>query len=430
MPSTRSDPRPTIRAVITALLPLLLVLSLAACSTEDDDPAVPSADTNDDERTGETEPALDVAAALARALRRRADAVRSGDQAAFEAGVSGTDPDFVRTQSMYLTNLEQLPLGQFDYRLDRNSIVRSARGYWATVDVTLELEGYDERPVVTRDRYLFRPQADGRLALASVTNPAWERQNRIDPQPWDLGPITVRSGAGVLGVFDAGSAVQADGLVSEAERGITEVAAEVPFVWDPNVVLFALSDADFMSSLEDVPGGEPLNLDAVTFQVPARPGSRRIADTRIVLNPRMVAGAEPGRGRLVRHELTHVAVGDRAAGVPTWLIEGLAEYVSVRPLPPEDRAISEAALAAAEAGLSGLPSDEEFAGPTSAASYGVAWWVCEYLARSYSESILWSLLEVMPEKGEEVALADLLVTDEAALARRAGRLMLATYQQD
>ncbi len=116
--------------------------------------------------------------------------------------------------------------------------------------------------------------------------------------------------------------------------------------------------------------------------------------------------------------------------MPTWLSEGLAEYVSVRPIPPEDRAISGAALSAAEAGLSTLPSDEEFAGPTSAASYGVAWWVCEYLADSYSESILWSLLEVMPEKGADAALADLLVTDEAALARRAGRLMLATYQQD
>ena len=97
---------------------------------------------------------------------------------------------------------------------------------------------------------------------------------------------------------------------------------------------------------------------------------------------------------------------------------------------PEDRAISGAALAAAEAGLSALPTDGDFAGPDAEAGYGIAWWACEYLASAYTESILWSLLDGMAEGRPDDALQDLAGMDEAELARRAGDLMLDTYRPE
>ena len=227
----------------------------------------------------------------------------------------------------------------------------------------MQLDGYDARPVVTPDRYLFTPRGKGRYAVASVTDRAWESGNELNPQPWDLGPITVRTGSGVLGVFDAGSEASAGAVVAEVEEGVSAVAAEIPYEWDDGVVLYALDDPAFLSGLDNVPGSDPLSLDAVSFEVMARPDARQVASTRFVLNPDVLAGAGPGRGRLIRHELTHVALGSRADDVPTWLSEGLAEYVSVRPMAPEDRAISGAALAAAKAGLSALPTDGDFGGP-------------------------------------------------------------------
>jgi hypothetical protein len=426
MPRKPPDQSPWRRAV--ALVPLLL----AGCSSDE---APAPADRPRQERKAEKqkkEPRrqVDVTPALARTLRERAAAVRSADRAAFLAGVARGDPGFVADQTTYLDNLDQLPLARFGYSLEPTSVARSGRGYWATVEVTMQLDGYDVRPVVTPDRYLFTPQGKGRYAVASVTDQAWESGNALDPQPWDLGSITVRTGNGVLGVFDAGSEASADSVMAEVEQGVSAVAAEIPYEWNDGVVLYALDDPTFLSGLDSVPGSDPLSLDAVSFEVMARPDARQVASTRFVLNPDVVAGAGAGRGRLIRHELTHVALGSRADRVPTWLSEGLAEYVSVRPMAPEDRAISGAALAAAEAGLSELPTDRDFAGPVSEAGYGIAWWACEYLASAYTESILWTLLDAMPEGRPDDVLQDLLALEEAELARRAGDLMLDTYRPE
>ena len=419
-----------------ALFPLLL----AGCSSEEPptpgDRARPEKQAEKQaEKKARPPRQVDVAPALARTLRERAAAIRSGDQTGFLAGVARGDAGFVADQTAYLVNLEQLPLSRFGYSLDPTSVVRSGRGYWATVEVTMKLDGYDTRPVVTPDRYLFTRQGKGRFAVASVTDQTWESQNQLDPQPWDLGPITVRTGNRVLGIFDAGSQASAGALVPEVEEGVSAVAAEIPYEWDDGVVLYALDDPSFLSGLDNVPGADPLSLDAVSFEVMARPDARTVASTRFVLNPAVLdreglADAGAGRGRLIRHELTHVALGSRADQVPTWLSEGLAEYVSVRPMAPEDRAISGAALAAAKAGLSALPTDGDFAGPGAEAGYGIAWWACEYLASAYTESILWSLLDGMAEGRPDDALQDLAGMDEEELARRAGDLMLDTYRPE
>jgi hypothetical protein len=407
------------------MVPLLLV----GCS--DDEAPTPTERPRHDRKAVKTEKPrrqVDVTPALAAALRHRAAAVRGADQAAFLAGVARGDGGFVDDQRTYFANLRQLPLARFGYSLDPRSVARSGRDYWATVRVTMQLDGYDSLPVLTPDRYRFTPRGKGRYVVASVTDRAWESHNDLDPQPWDLGPILVHTGSRVLGIFDPGSAASAGAVVAEVEQGISAVAAEIPYEWDDGVVLYALDDPSFLSGLDNVPGSDPLGLDAVSFEVMARPDAREVASPRFVLNPDVISGAGPGRDRLIRHELTHVALGSRADHAPTWLSEGLAEYVSVRPLAPEDRAISGDALAAAEAGLSSLPTDRDFEGTGAEGSYGISWWACEYLASAYTETVLWSLLDAMPEGRPDDVLRDQLGMDEAELARRAGDLMLDTYR--
>jgi hypothetical protein len=140
---------------------------------------------------------------------------------------------------------------------------------------------------------------------------------------------------------------------------------------------------------------------------------------------------QPGRerDRLVRHELTHVAIGTRDDGVPVWLSEGLAEYVSVRPLPPQDRRIPEAAVVAAKNGVDDLPDDALFNDVDSEAHYGLSWWAVEYVADAYGKDVPWLMLDAMAQPGADPdeVLREQFGTSTHELAEQADRLILQLY---
>lgn len=381
-----------------------MLSACAGCSGSDEEPD-PSSDVAP----------RDVVHALERALDARARVVRRADAEAFERLVGG-GRGFRDQQDTWFGNLTQLPIARLSYRADPGSLVRDGDAYLITVTESLQLDGYDAEPVTSQSRYRFAPapRHPGRLLLTRVTE--------ADPQPWDEGPVEVREGEGVLGVFDASSVDQAPELIASVEAGIATVAAEVPYAWSGTVVVYALSDPAFLEGLDDVPGDDPGDLDAVAF--PAGGG------TRFVLNPRMIDQPGRERDRLVRHELTHVAVGTHDDEVPVWLSEGLAEYVSVRPLAPEDRRIPEAAVAAAEAGSSDLPDDATFNDADSDAHYGLAWWAVEYVADAYGEDAPWLLLDAMAAPGADpdAVLRGRFATSTRELARQADKMILALYE--
>ncbi|GAA1479267.1 hypothetical protein GCM10009623_37130 [Nocardioides aestuarii] len=397
------------------------VLVLAGCSL-DPAPAGPAA-------TGAasgTRVAPEAARGIAALLDRRAAAVRRGDAAAYGRGVGGSRA----RQDRWFDNVVQLPASTVGFSLEPASLVRDGDGWWGTVRVELRLRGYDAMPVVTRDRYRF--VRDGRrFRVTSMTDAAWERRNRVQPQPWDLERVVVRERAGVLGMFDAGSADRADELVSAVADAVATIGPRLPIAWDGRVVVYALSDPAFVSGLEGVPGGDPLAVDGLAFPVVAGPdgaGASEVASTRVVLNPRILSVPEASRDRLLRHELVHVALGERDDRIPVWLSEGLAEYLSVQTLPTSERLVPAEALTAARRGLSALPDGETFNGPASQANYGVAWWVCEAVAETWGEQMLWTLVEELDGVADPVRrLEQLLGVDEQRLLDDAARMMLATY---
>lgn len=429
----------TARRRVAAALSSLLVIGTAACSEDSAPPDPPDPSTTSDSGgASAVEIPPDLGRSFTRLLNRRAAALLSGDRVSFAQGLVRSDEGFVAEQAAYFDNLGQLPIGELSFELDPASLVRSEDDYWGVVEVTLQLEGFDRAPVVSMDRYRFSPLgAHGRrFGLSSVTDAEWEARNDSFPQPWDTDPVEVRSGVGVLGIFDAGSVQEADALIASVERGISEVAARVPYDWSRSVVVYALSDTDFMFSIEDPPGGHPERLDGVAFPVEASPTGDDVAATRFVLHPRMLDRPRLERDRLVRHELTHVAIGEHDDGAPVWLSEGLAEYVSVRALAPQDRRVADAAIAAAKGGLvTELPDDETFNGPDSALHYGVAWWACEYLAETFGEVSLWTILDELAgsegDDGSEIdsdaALEELIGINSRTLARKAAKLMIATF---
>ena len=421
-----------------AAVAALVVVGLGGCSDDPDprtDPDPSASPDSADPSAVEIPP--DLGRSFDRLLNRRAAALLSGDRVTFAQGLVRSDEAFRAGQAAYFDNLRHLPMSELRFDLDPRSLVRSGDDYWGVVEVTLQLAGFDREPVVTVDRYRFSPLGDDarRFGLSSVTDADWEERNDVFSQPWDMGPIQVRSGVGVLGIFDAESVRVSDALIDSVERGIGNVAALVPYEWSRSVVVYALSDTEFLSSIEDPPGGHPERLDGVAFSVETSPSSGEIAATRFVLHPRMLDRARVERDRLVRHELTHVAMGEHDDHAPVWLSEGLAEYVSVRPLAPQDRMIADAALAAAKGGeITELPDDENFNGPDSAVHYGVAWWACEYLALTYGPESLWTILDGLDatdaagEPGAvDARLEGMTGINSRTLARKSAKLMIATF---
>src|SRR4051794_9196824 len=212
----------------------------------------------------------DVVTGLRDALDSRSLAVRNHDAPGFLAGLAPGDRSLRHQQRTYFDNLVQLPLGTFDYELDPASVVRDGDDYEAVVSLRTELSGFDDRPVLSRDRMRFASAGSpGRYVVASAADPDWEEAHDVRPQPWELGPVVVRALPGVLGVFDARSVHAADRLLADVRQGITDVSAVVPYEWSRSVVVYALSDPAFLASIPDLPGGDPGTLDGVAFPVAA-----------------------------------------------------------------------------------------------------------------------------------------------------------------
>jgi hypothetical protein len=197
-------------------------------------------------------------------------------------------------------------------------------------------------------------------------------------------------------------------------------------------VVYALSDTKFLASLDDLPGGDPEKLDGVAFPVMSGDEEGKMVATRFALHPSMLDQPGPERDRLVRHELTHVALGKRDDQVPAWLSEGIAEWVSVQPLAPELRRLPQEALREAEAGVRGLPGDGTFNDEESSAHYGLSWWACEYLVAGFGADSLWRLLEELdrPEANQDDVLESLVGLTTRKLARRGAKMMINEYDPD
>lgn len=403
------------------------VLPLAACS-DDLPPPTYSGGGYDD-----------VATLMQRTLSQRAAALAADDLTRFRRTLDRTDAGLLDSEQTYFDNLAQLPVGRLRIRVVEDTItpiegtdLDGETEYWAEVVVALRLDGYDAAPVQTRDRYRFVPTADGsRLLVGSTTDYGWEEQHPGNAQPWDLGEIHVEEAPGVLGIFDEWTDDDAAEVLDEASTGRSEVRAVVGSDDDEvsGIIVYSLQDPTFLDGLAGQTVGDPDRADGLTIAVPVdslAPG-KGVASYRIFVNPRVLDEPEAVVGRLVRHELTHAVLGARGRGAPLWLNEGIAEYVSVRPMAPGRRRLPARALDVGET-VRHLPGEAEFAGTDAEAWYAVSWWVCEYVASTYGEEVLLALLDRLAGGADqEKVLQEVLGISGAQLAQRGVALMTTTY---
>lgn len=423
---------------VTAALGLGLLVPLTACAGPDDAP--PASASATPAESGEETPASpapsptasrgvtvprDVLADVRATLKKRARAIRSGRPAAFTGTLATIDSAFVEAQRQYWSNLSQLPLAEVTYTLDPTSVVRTGDRFDAVVDLHLQLDGFDRQPALSRTRMSFVRAKRGMRIKAVRTG---GERFAGGAQPWDVGAIEVRRTQGVLGIFDAQTASQAPAVLRSVRRGVAQVSPYVPSTdaLSRGVVVYVLSDLAFMQSLDDALGEKAAAIDGLTFTIAGIDGG--VAASRFALNPVVLREAARERDRLVRHELVHVATGPLGPDVPLWLSEGAAEWVSVQAMAPAARTLSRAAVESAADGLDRLPRNSELNGDRSRAMYGISWWICAYIARTYGDGAVWILMGQFQNEGADFEDADLLRrtlgVGPAQIARGAERLIL------
>lgn len=339
------------------------------------------------------------AAAVHALLADRAAAVRQHDRTAFLATVEPRATAFRAAQVAYIDALEQVPIGRWEYQLDatneqpHTAALDRLRGQWWAPDVTLRyaLAGFDSRPTLQQQTLTFVLR-QGRWYVASDSDFGTSR--RTGRGLWDGGPVQVRTGRSCLVLSHPGHERLTDQVADECEAAAPRVTAVWGTGWAQKVVVLIPSSVPELSSL--IPGAGDLSqiaaLATAELDAPGR-GYHPVGD-RVLINP--VTFAQLGRlGRRVvmTHEVTHVASRPvTGSSVPTWLVEGLADYVGYRDTGVPVAVAAQELRSDLRAGVlpTALPADSAFDGARSdlAQAYEMSWIAVRLLARQYGEKKL------------------------------------------
>ena len=414
------------RAVL--LVVLALVSTVASGCSGDHDSSLLGADE------------LVSVAAEQHVLDQRAAALRDGSLTRFLRTLDRTDRALVTRQRRYFENLRELPLETLSYDVLKSDWPTGLRSpaWGAQVDIpqvrlSLQLQGFDTVPVQRITGFAFA-QKDGRVVIVSELTGAGNQFPGSSPAPWDLVRIHVRNDLETLQLYDDGTWGRAGSVGAALRTGVSDIRSTVPFGWDGRAVVYVFSRPVVLNSFDGVPGGNIKHLGAMTFPMYAVPGQPTVAGIRFTLLPSSLHAGGAFLDRIIRHELTHVALGDHDDGAPIWFAEGVAEYMGSRDVPKDERRIATVAVARARAGVHGMPASRGFNGDDQAWHYALSWMACDYIAATRGEDLLWALVDALHHGGEgtkddqqDAVLQRVIGLDNAQLARRAASRILRIY---
>lgn len=375
-----------------------------------------------------------------RLLDQRAEALRHHDLAKFLRTLDRSNARFVGRERTYFANLEQLPLARFGYRVSTRSWPKLLGSpSWGRdvhvprVEVLTQLAGFDARPVRRVTGFAFR-RVHGRLVIISDRTGTGSPYPGSQPAPWDLARVHVRELRSVLGIFDDRAWPRSAAVMTAVHAGIHQVEGAVPYAWPDRAVVFGFYDPTVLASFDTLPGGNINHLGALTFPVYAVPGGPVVVARRFTLLPASLRAGEPFLGQIVRHELTHIAVGVHDDGIPVWLAEGVAEYVGARPLPTDERRIATVAVGRAAAGVRSMPASATYNHNDQQWHYALSWMAVDFIAATRGVPTVWRLVAALHAHGrgtsdahQDPVLLRVLGYDSHQLARRAAARILHIY---
>jgi hypothetical protein len=316
-------------------------------------------------------------------------------------------------------NVEKLDLRDLSMRfvddqsvLDESERDRYGASAWgATVDLSYRIAGWDAQPIRLETRFVFVTTA-GRASIAGVGG--GDGRTPL----WTTGPVTslVAGRALVITTGDDGSR-----YLGLARQALIDVGKVLPG-WHGQLVVEAPASEEQLDQALAAPQEQYANIAAVTTTVDGSlvPGS----PVHVFLNPRVFDDLGPRGAQVVlSHETTHVATEATFAQVPTWLLEGFADYVALAHagIPVETAASQILARIRKDGPPDGLPSATDL-DPTAnglGATYEEAWLAARFIAREYGEDRLVTLYTRVSD-GEPLgeAFRRVLGTTESAFVRQ------------
>jgi hypothetical protein len=397
-------------------------------------PANPPVSVNGNgDAVGPDQVPVDPAAALQSVLTARSAAIRSGDRAAWQAGLAsvsasqgraglasastsrgrvGLDPAstariarFRTAQEQFFDRVRTLRPVVWSYRVAKGDPLpagrRAALGGTAwRADVHLVYQLTAGGPRVDRQQSLTVVRSGGTWLLADDTDGPTGRD------VWDLGAIAHAGSDRCLVVGAQARRVQIAQLASECGRSAAVVDTAWGRSWPRRTVLTVPADLDQLAVLlgrtDGSAGGSPEGSAGGsaggTTKGSAGGSSDATADTAglartaaVTIGPSGAAAdgvlingtafddlSAIGRRVVLTHELVHVATrATGSASAPTWLTEGYADHVAYASTGLSAEQVAGDALAAVRAGRvpTGLPAPDDFnaAGDQAAAAYGQSW---------------------------------------------------------
>ncbi len=300
---------------------------LGGCSDPGSTEALGGRSTTAGSQQSAADPILERDGALSAVLRERATAIRARDRRRFVSTLDTTTSGFGARQLEVFASMSVLGFGSFAYgppepapalsddraaAVGPDAVVVRVRGRYT-------LAGYD-RSDREFETYLTFVHRAGGWRIADDTD------GDTQPQLWDLpGLRAVRSTTTLV----AGNAPETTmrAYLALGEKAVRRVGRVWPRPWGDRLVLVAPATRAQMAVQLGQEADTVGQVAAVTDGSAGVDG--QMGSDRIVVNPEAFGRLRTeGRQVVIAHEATHVAVRrTTSAPVPTWLSEGLADYV-------------------------------------------------------------------------------------------------------
>ena len=355
-------------------------------------------------------------------LAARSNAVLRHDRAAFLATVDPLATAFRTRQAALVDALARVPIATWSYTLDPRSersgtAALDRRTRWAgDVALRYRLDGGDPAPALRRQHLTFVLHS-GRWYVGA-DDPGLRTQRDL----WDDGPVVTARRPGVLVLGHPSSAPLLADLARETEQAVSRVTALWGPGWSRRVLVVVPSSQAELARL--VPGAGALDqvaaLATADLEPPAagdHPGPARPVGDRVLVNPPVFARLGTlGRRVVLAHEVTHVASRTASgASVPTWLVEGLADWIGYSGLDVPLSVSARELQADVRAGRlpDRLPTDAAYDGsdPRLAQTYEQSWRAVSLIASRYGAAALLRLYRDLGRDGRAGALDRVLHRD-------------------
>jgi hypothetical protein len=280
-------------------------------------------------------------------LDRRAKALRAGDAAGYAATATGAQRSSDRRAARSAAGL---PLRDVLMQVRQASI----HGRRADVRFAASWGVTGVRGTFVAERRARLVRRDGGWRLAAL------RADRGAP-PWEVAPYTARRLAHFTVLAPRGLPIDALDLPAALEDGHRLLSGALPRATLRSRYLVVVAPTAGAArrmtvDIRGVGGLAAISDSAVHETGPARRVSEVTSERLLVVWPAFTALDGDARRRVVAHELTHaVLAGSTSGRTPSWLVEGIALYLS-----GDDRRDQVAGVLAGRAGQAGSEASTAF----------------------------------------------------------------------